>query len=98
MSTPEVVAGEIVRESIHLEEIRDPQARKVLETQLAGLLPGDVVRPALAINPRRITPDDLQRLIRAAAVVAAGLNAALTDDPPPPVLWERGGNRLLVLV
>ena len=98
MSSPEIVAGQIVRESLHLEEILDERVRKELEARLAGVLPGDVVAPALTINPRKISPDDLQRLIRNAAVVAAGLDPALTNDPPPPVLWERGGSRLLVLL
>src|SRR4051812_38045225 len=96
MYAPEVVAGEIVRE-MELNEL-DADTRKIVEAKLAGVLPGDTGRPALVATPRHVRPDDLQRLIRTAAVVAAGLDPALTADPPPPVLWERGGSRLLVLV
>jgi hypothetical protein len=90
MASPEVVAGQIVRENIQID--RETAGR------LAGILPGDVVPPSQAVAPRRIDPDAFQRLVRAAAVVAAGLDPALTPDPPPPVLWERNGSRLLVQV
>jgi hypothetical protein len=76
----------------------DPRLKKIVQTQLAGVLPGRLVRPGEAIEERVVRGDDAIRLLRSAVVTAAGLDPETTQDPPPPVLWEDAGRRLLVRI
>src|SRR5436305_211184 len=59
MPSPEVIAGQIVRDSLQI----DPETARRLDT----VLPGSVVPPSTTARARRINPDPFQRLIRARA-------------------------------
>lgn len=74
----------------------DERTRAVIEKQLAGVLPGQVVAAGATAPERSLNPDDVEMLVRSAAVSAAGLDPAKTPLPPPRVLWSSGANRLLV--
>lgn len=76
----------------------DPQTSKIVHTQLAGVLPGRLVRPGEAIEDRAVRGDDAIRLLKSAVVTAAGLDPETTRDPPPPLLWDDAGNQLLVRI
>ncbi|MEO6712131.1 MAG: hypothetical protein ABIM89_01735 [Mycobacteriales bacterium] len=92
----ESLAGEILYRSSAAN--LDPRIRTAVEKQLSGVLPGRLIQPGQVVEPRRVGPDDLVRLLRAAAVTAGGLDPARTPDPPPPLLWVEGANRLLVRI
>ncbi len=90
------IAGAILlRDTLARTDI-DDRTKAVLTKQLRGVLPGQVVQPGGTLDQRTAGPADLTALARSAAVSAAGLDPATTPSPPPPVLWESGGNRLLV--
>jgi hypothetical protein len=94
--SPTVLAGQSLLRAADLERILDPKTLKLVEDRLAPLLPSTVVAPGVVAPPRAIAPDALQLLVRAAAVTAAGLDPARTPSPAPSVLWEQGGNQLLI--
>jgi hypothetical protein len=91
-----VLAGQALLRAADLERVLDPKTLELVEAHLAPLLPGTVLQPGVVAPPRALAPDALQLLVRAAAVTAAGLDPARTPSPAPPVLWELGGNQLLV--
>ena len=92
----ESLVGEILLRDATAE--LDPRTRKIVQTHLAGVLPGRLVRPGEAIEDRVVRGDDAIRLLRSAIVTAAGLDAETTRDPPPPLLWDDAGNRLIVRI
>lgn len=76
----------------------DPRVREAVDKQLAGILPGRLVRAGQTVDERRTRGDDVVRLLRSAAVSAAGLDPERTPDPPPAVLWHSDDNQLLVRI
>ena len=90
---PDAIAGAIlVREALARAGLDEPTRAKITDAL------SKPVRPGTATEDRAIRPDDLTLLIPSAAVIAAGLDPAKTPQPPPPVLWQDGGNELLVLL
>lgn len=92
----DALAGRILYESAVTRADLDPDTRAIIDKQLGGLLPGQVVPPGGTAPERTLTPDDVNVLVRSAAVTAAGLDPAKTPLPLPRVLWTSGANRLLV--
>jgi hypothetical protein len=75
----------------------DDKTRAAVLKNLTDVLPHTLAAGKVGAD-RAVHPGDLRALIPAAAISAAGLDPARTGEPAPPVLWERGGNRLLVLI
>lgn len=94
--SPTVLAGQALFSATNLQQVLDPKTFQLVETQLGPLLPGMIVKPGAVSPPRTLNPDALQLIVRAAAITAAGLDPARTASPAPPVLWDQGGNQLLV--
>jgi hypothetical protein len=94
--SPTVLAGQSLLNAADLQQMLDPETLQAVEQRLAPLLPGAIVQPGVVTPPRTLAPDALQVLVRAGAVTAAGLDPARTPSPAPPVLWDQGGNQLLV--
>ncbi len=90
------IAGEILKRESTAN--LDPRIRQIVERQLGGVLPGRLVPAGQALEQRRVSGDDVIRLLRSAAITAGGHDPARTADPPPPLLWEDGVNRLLVRI
>jgi len=90
---PDAIAGAIlIRDALARLDLNEPTKAKIADAL------GRPVRSGTAAADRAIRPDDLRVLIPSAAVTAAGLDPARTPIPPPPVLWEDGGNELLVIL
>ena len=92
------IAGQLRAQSLDLSAIKDPRERALVQKQLQAVLPAVAVKAGATAAPMTIGPDDLERLVPAAAIAAAGLGPARTPSPPPPVLWEQDGSALLVQV
>src|SRR5688572_9280013 len=86
----ESLAGEILLRTATAN--LDPRLRTIVEKQLGGVLPGRLVPPGAVVEQRVIGGDDLVRLLRSAAVTAAGLDPGRTPNPPPALLWDNGEN------
>jgi hypothetical protein len=93
---PEAIAGSVLLVNALKQADVEEKTRAVITTELAPVLPGQVVSPGSVVEGVTFTADELPLLIGSAAVVAAGLDPARTPSPPPPVLWAERGNRLLV--
>jgi hypothetical protein len=96
MPGPGAVAGAILLRNTLARPDIDEHTKAAITKQLAGLMPGQVVNPGGTVDQRTVSAGDLAALIPSAAVSAAGLDPAKTTTPPPPVLWQSGGNDLLV--
>jgi hypothetical protein len=96
MAGPEAVAGAILLANALRQADLDDRTRLLVSTELAPVLPGQLVPPGTVVDGLTLTVEELPLLIGSAAVVAAGLDPAKTPSPPPPVLWAERGNRLLV--
>ncbi len=96
MPGPEAVAGAILLGNALQRADLDDKTRLVITTELAPVLPGQLVPPGTVVDGLTVTTEELPLLIGSAAVVAAGLDPAKTPSPPPPVLWAERGSRLLV--